>query len=330
MRKGAPTNQLQSPLSGLIENFIREKRACGYRYQRESHELFRLDRFLCQIGLQAPELPRDIVHKWTAKQLHEKPSNQRLRIIRIRQFALYLRRQGVDAYVPETTKVSIKRIEFAPFIFSRQQIRSILQAADNTQPNSRSPIRHLIMPDVFRLLYCCGMRVSEVLHLKSSDVDLPSGMLTVRTSKFNKDRLVPMSPSMAGRLEKYASALGESYSSSIFFPTRDGSPYSKVTVYNFFRQLLWKCGIPHQGRARGPRLHDLRHSFAVHKLENWYRQGVDLNVKLPLLATYMGHKNLVSTQWYLHLTPDIFPNIATRLEQFAGHVIPRRANNETN
>jgi integrase/recombinase XerD len=316
--------QCHSPLSELMEKFIHEKQACGYRYQRESHELLRLDRFLCKIGLQSPELPRDIVDKWTAKQVYEKPSNQRLRIIRIRQFALYLRRQGIDAYVPETTKAAVKHIEFTPYIFNHQQVGNILRAADSTPPDSRSPMRHLIMPEVFRVLYCCGMRVSEVLHLKFSDVNLAAGILTIRKSKFNKDRLVPLAPTMTARLRKYASVLGEGDSSSVFFSKADGKPYSRGMVYYFFRQLLWKCSIPHGGRGKGPRLHDLRHSFAVHRLESWYRQGADLGVKLPFLAAYMGHKNLISTQWYLHLTPEIFPNIVTRLEQFAGHVIPRR------
>jgi integrase/recombinase XerD len=316
--------QCHSPLSELMEKFIHEKQAYGYRYTRENHELLRLDRFLCKIGLQSLELPRDIVDKWTAKRVYEKASNQRLRIIRIRQFALYLRRQGINAYVPETTKAFVKRIEFTPYIFNHQQVNNILQAADNTPPDTRSPMRHLIMPEVFRLLYCCGMRVSEVLHLKSSDVNLAAGILTIRKSKFNKDRLVPLAPAMTARMRKYASVLGEGNSSSVFFSKADGEPYSKGTVYYFFRQLLWKCSIPHGGRGKGPRLHDLRHSFAVHRLESWYRQGEDLGVKLPLLAAYMGHKNLVSTQWYLHLTPEIFPNIVTRFEQFAGHVIPRR------
>lgn len=313
--------QCHSPLSELMEKFIHEKQAYGYRYIRESHELIRLDRFLCKIGLQSLELPRDVVDKWTSKRVYEKPSNQKLRIIRIRQFALYLRRQGIDAYVPETTKAAVKGREFTPYIFSHQQVEDILEAADTTQPDSRSPMRHLIMPEIFRLLYCCGMRVSEVLHLNFSDVNLDAGILTIRKSKFNKDRLVPLAPTMTARLRKYASVLGEA---SVFFPKTGGKPYNKGTVYYFFRQLLWKCSISHGGRGKGPRLHDLRHSFAVHRLERWYRQGADLGVKLPLLAAYMGHKNLVSTQFYLQITPEIFPDIVNRFEQFAGHVIPRR------
>ena len=90
-----------------------------------------------------------------------------------------------------------------------------------------------------------------------------------------------------------------------------------------------ECGIPHKGRGKGPRLHELRHSFAVHKLESWYKQGGDLNTKLPVLATYLGHKSLAGTQRYLQLTPEIFPDINKRLEQFVGNLISGDENNET-
>lgn len=313
-----------SPLFEEMEKFIQEKQAHGYKYARERLELLKLDRFLWKNGLQSPKLPREIVDQWTAKRDYEKSSNQRLRIIRIRQFALYLCRQGLDAYVPESTRAT-KCTEFIPYIFNQQQIKNILQAADNIPPDSRSPKRHLVMPEIFRLLYCCGMRVSELVRLKIADVNLDAGMLSIFKTKFNKDRLVPLAPTMTIRLRKYAATvLNATDASSAFFPKFDGTPYSKTTIYSYFRQLIWKCNIPHGGRGKGPRLHDLRHSFAVHRLESWYRQGADLGVKLPLLATYMGHKNLVSTQWYLRLTPEIFPDIVKQLEQFAGHVIPRR------
>lgn len=312
-----------SPLANLMAEFLREKQVCGYLYERESYELLRLDRFLCGTGLKAVALPRDIVDEWTAKQAHEKPGTQKLRAIRIRQFALFLRQHGVEAYVPEAIRTPINRIEFTPYIFRREEIEKILQAVDRMPPDTRAPMRHLIMPEIFRLLYCCGMRVSEVLQLKVADVDLGSGVLTIREGKFNKDRLVPMAASITMRLRRYASLLGNA--SGTFFPAPDGGPYSKVTVYHIFRQLLLACHIPHGGRGRGPRLHDLRHSHAVHKLNDWYRQGVDLGAKLPLLSTYMGHKSLVGTQRYLQVTPEIFPDITSRLDQFADHVIPRRA-----
>ena len=114
--------------------------------------------------------------------------------------------------------------------------------------------------------------------------------------------------------------MGESTPEAMFFPAPDGGPYSTVTVYGLFRQLLRKCAIAHRGRGKGPRLHELRHAFAIHNLERWYRQGENLDAKLPLLAAYLGHRSLAGTQRYLCLTPELFPDISRRLEDFSGHV----------
>jgi integrase len=242
----------------------------------------------------------------------------------IRQFLLFLRRNGLNAHLPAAVKRSVDCPSFTPYIFLREEVKRIIQAADKLQPDARCPMRHLIIPEVFRLLYGCGMRLGEVLHLRVVHVDLNAGILTVLGAKFNKDRLVPMAPSMLARLRKYETVIGTRDPSSVFFPAPDGGPYSVVTLYWIFRRLLRECGIAHGGRGKGPRLHDLRHAFAVHRLENWYREGTDLGAKLPVLAVYMGHKNLASTQRYLRLTPEIFPDICNRLEESTGHVIPRR------
>jgi integrase/recombinase XerD len=107
-----------------------------------------------------------------------------------------------------------------------------------------------------------------------------------------------------------------------FFVAPHGGHYDSSTFYRWFRELLWETGVPYRGRLRGPRVHDLRHTFAVHCLERWYREGCDLNVKLPLLMFYMGHKTLGATQRYLRLTPEIFPDINCRLENYTGNIIP--------
>lgn len=259
--------EFHSPLAELMTRFLYEKQTCGYRYERDSYELLRLDHFLCLIGLKTAGLPRDVVDKWTARKINETPSNQKLRVIRIRQLALFLRQEGVEAYVPEAPRIPVNRTEFVPYIFCRKEIEKLLDAVDRMPPDPRAPMRHWIMPEIFRLLYCCGMRVGEVLQLQVADVDLDSGVLTIREGKFNKDRLVPMALSIAMRMRRYASVLDNS--SIVFFPAPNGGPYSKVTVYQIFRRLLLACHIPHGGRGRGPRLHDLRHSYAVHKLESW-------------------------------------------------------------
>jgi integrase len=162
------------------------------------------------------------------------------------------------------------------------------------------------------------------LRLRVRDVDLDRGVLTVRQGKFRKDRLVPPALSLVSRLRKYADGFGDRPPDAIFFPGPSGGPFSLRTVYSLFRKLLLQCRIPHGGRGKGPRVHDLRHGFAVHRLLRWYREGADLDAKLPLLATYLGHQHLSGTQRYLHLTAELFPDIVARVDAAFGDVIPRR------
>jgi integrase len=205
-----------------------------------------------------------------------------------------------------------------------EELRKFFQAVDALEPTARSPLRHLIMPEVFRLLYGCGFRVREVLKLRVRDVDLNQGIITVRQGKFRKDRLVPPVLPLVNRLRKYAARFENRPPDAIFFPGPSGGPFSLRAVYTLFRQLLLQCGIPHAGRGKGPRIHDYRHLFAVHTLRRWYRDGADLDAKLPLLATYLGHQHLSGTQRYLHLTAELFPEITTRADAAFGDVIPRR------
>ena len=249
-----------SPLGGLMAKFIHEKQSCGYRYDIGICGLRRLDRFLCDCGLQNLELPREVVDRWTAKRSHERAGTQKLRFTIVRQFALFVRRQGFEAHVPETRQASVVNMDFTPYVFRHEEVKNILEAADHLPPDKRTPMRHLIMPELFRLLYCCGMRVSEALRLRVADVDLDAGVLTIRNAKFNKDRLLPLPNSMTMRLQQYAAALGEPAPEAIFFPAPDGGSYSTVTIYGVFRHLLRECGIAHRGRGKGPRLHELRHN----------------------------------------------------------------------
>jgi integrase/recombinase XerD len=127
------------------------------------------------------------------------------------------------------------------------------------------------------------------------------------------------------RLRKYAAHFENRPPDATFFPGPSGRPFSLRTVYTLFRRLLLQCGIPHAGRGKGPRIHDARHLFAVRTLRRWDRDGEDLDAKLPLLATYLGHQHLSGTQYYLHLTAELFPEITARADAAFGDVIPRRS-----
>lgn len=306
--------QFHSSLAPQIEAFIQEKRACGYRYITETAQLRRLDRFLCENECSDQRLSRTLVERWTTKQPHERPSTHKARLLMVSQFALYLRRRGIQAHVPDSKLTSVVRLDFTPYIFTREQIRRLLETVDRLPFDPRAPERHLVMPELFRLLYGCGLRAGEVLRLCIADVDFDGGVLTIRQGKFRKDRFVPMAPSLTERLRQYASVMKLCSPESVVFPNPSGGNYSLKTLYLLFRRLLRQCSIPHGGRGQGPRLHDLRHTFAVHCLERWYRQGEDLNARLPLLVAYLGHQSLRGTQRYLRLTPEVFPDIIARLE----------------
>lgn len=314
----------QSILGPLIENFIQEKQACGYKYTTETDSLWRLDRFLCQEELRSLELPRALVQRWIEKDPNEAPGTQRERIGLLRRFGIFLIHQGYPAYLPDIRSTPKREFFFVPHIFSHEEIRRIFSAADALAPNPRSPLRHLLLPEIFRVLYSCGLRLGEVIRLKVENVDLASGILTINQGKFHKDRLVPMAPSLVVRLQLYANFLGHRCKDSIFFPAPHDGSYHRNTIYRAFRQLLWKARISHGGRSQGPRLHDLRHTFAVHRLEKWCREGADLNAKLPVLSKYMGHQSVSSTQHYLRLTAEIFSDLTARTSAQYGNLIPRR------
>jgi integrase len=237
---------------------------------------------------------------------------------------MYMCRLGHPAHVPDRSLAAKSGAGFSPRILTHAEVQQLLHAVDQLTPTAYAPLRHLIMPEVFRLLYGCGFRLGEVLHLRVADVDLDRGVITVREGKFGKDRLVPPALPLVLRLQKYAAGFGARSAAAFFFPSPHGGPWSIQAVYSLYRELLLRCGIPHAGRGKGPRVHDLRHTMAVHTLLRWYHEGADLDAKLPMLATYLGHQSLAGTQRYLHLTAELFPEITVRVNAAFGDVIPRR------
>ena len=324
MSTNSPGLTFHSPLAPLLKQFIQEKRARGYRYDEPARLLARLDQHLCGAAPAPATLPQSATSQWLAKRPNESARTHQHRVSIVRQFARFMRRLGYPADVPDRSPATKNGADFISRILTRAEVQSVLHAVDQLTPTAHSPLRHLVMPEVFRLLYGCGFRLNEVLHLRVADVDLNHGILTVREGKFGKDRLVPPTVALVQRLQHYDAGFDRRRCDAFFFPSHDGGARRGGVVYHLFRQLLLQCGISHGGRGQGPRLHDLRHTFAVHTLVRWYREGADLDAKLPVLATYLGHQSLLGTQRYLHLTVELFPEIAARANATFGDVIPRR------
>ena len=323
---GSKPSEFNSSLAPFMDQFVREKRAVGYRYNSGVYLLMRLDRFLAREAPNDETLTRVAARKWLAKGSFESGASQQHRFTVVRQFALFLCRLGHPAYVPDRSLSAKREQTFSPRILTHAEVRLILREVDRLAPTAHSPLRHLVMPEIFRLLYGCGFRLSEVLKLRVADADLNRGVLTVRDGKFGKDRHVPPALPLVRRLQAYDVALGPRKASAFFFPSDRGGPWRGVTVYALFRRLLFRSGIQHGGPGKGPRVHDLRHTFAVHTMLRWYREGIDLDAKLPVLATYLGHESLKGTQRYLHMTAELHPEVVRRVNVDFGDVIPRRVN----
>lgn len=323
MRKREPLiwPHFQSAWAPLLTDHLEDKRRCGFRYQREVYHLLQLDRLFMAKDVVDIALTEALVTEWLSSTLQKSPSTHRKRVIAIRQLALFMQRQGFKADLPPIPMSPRKELKSKARIFTRCEITRLFKAADELLNLPHTPLRHRVIPELIRLLYGCGLRIGEACRLTLSDVDLDSGVLTIKQGKFNKDRLVPMAPGLQRRLQHYVRYLQHTGADDCFFPSPRGQ-YVPRSVYHIFRELLESAGIKHGGRGHGPRLHEIRHSFAVHQLENWYRSGEDLNAKLPLLATYLGHKSLVGTQAYLQFTLTLHTDIAERFESQYGFVIP--------
>lgn len=305
----------------LLIQFVQMKRSLGFDYSTDANILKRFSKFTLQYTIENNTLTKELVDDWTEKRPNERDVTWESRINNLKQFALFLNNLGYDAYIP-TCKAKINRHSYVPHIFTYEQIRHLLNECDNIKPHPLSN-KHSVFPAIYRMLYSCGLRVSEAVKLKQKDVDLKRGTIIIRSAKFDKDRLIPMSSSLTRYLEEYSLKIHTfSTSEDYFFMKKDGTAYSTDTIYRDFRTILWKCGIAHGGKGRGPRLHDLRHTFAVHSLNQMIQQGLELYCALPILSTYLGHASVGATEKYVRLTAEVYPEILDAVSQTCAYIFP--------
>jgi integrase len=325
MKTGYLELHCQSPLAPYAVEYIAQKRAFGLKCRGEVEILNMFDGFCRERGLTQAVLPQDLFDAWCEKRPHENGTTHGIRIDHVRRFSEFLVNRGVG--IPAVFPPAPRRDKtFLPHIFTQTEISLLFAAVDQTQPclrYGRQSLAHLIMPILFRMLYCCGLRVGEATKLKTANVDLSAGVLRLTETKGDKERIVPMSASLTLLCTEYkANPIVQSCGSEYFFPAPDMTHYAACTIYERFREALFTAGIGRGGRGSGPRLHDLRHTFAVHTLNRWAAEGKDVYVLLPVLMTYLGHNQIKSTAKYLRLVPEAYAQITVPFEESFGEVFP--------
>ena len=314
--------EFQGLLASYLNELLAEKRMLGFKYLEQERCLREFDllslEYDCSSGL-----PKELVMAYIEKKPHWSRSTQQHKVSIARSVALHLQKHGLSAYLCDKTNVTNDAGNFKPYIFTRQQMEDIFHLADNITPRGGLN-SEVFYPVILRMLYGCGLRISEALSLKMKDVDLSKGLLYIYDSKNRKDRIIPMDESLTAFCRKYAERIHAVYTDDdYFFKSPKGGHYAKNTVYYYFRELMWKCGISHGGRKNGgPRLHDVRHTFCVHSLYQFLKNGISHRAALPILSAYMGHSSLDSTGRYLKLTAEAFPDLTAQMEKEFGHIIP--------
>lgn len=238
----------------------------------------------------------------------------------LRGFYAYAVSRGHVATSPVTTVIPRRPPPFVPYIYSPDEVRRLLLATDVYQRN-RSCVEPTTVRTMILLLYGAGLRLREALALTRSDVDFGARVLTIRQTKFYKSRFVPVGSQLCDALARYAGRPGFrgliTGESTPFFTNRAGGAMNQSTTERIFQRLRASAGIHRTDGARyQPRLHDLRHSFAVHRLTSWYRQGLDVQLLLPQLSVYLGHVHLEHTTVYLSMTPELLTEASKRFERY--------------
>lgn len=307
-----PAPRFGSFLGPLMRKHLVLMRAMGYRYNWYEKHMLKLDRFLqCRRDLAGQSL-RTVIQEWT----NAKPSPQHaLDCLKLgRALSKALLRVDPNNKVVAWDRLIERAAEQRhrrPHILSESDICNVFQAALSF-PSPRSPLRPQTAYTMLVLAYCAGLRLGEIVHLNLGDIDLENQIITIRETKFFKTRRLPLSTSAAAALKAYLDARQKAGASmepaaGVFWHwhNRGAGRYSYTMTEHLLIRVLRHAGIkPQKGRA-GPRVHDLRHAFVVHRMLAWYRQGINPQPYLPFLATYMGHRDINSTLVYLTITQEL-------------------------
>jgi len=307
-------------LHHVIEKYILMKQSMGMRFCTEASILRGFSRTMGSRDM--ADIDPDAVSICLRSRRHPRVICYRKARVLVRFYRFAIARGYADCS-PLPPTIPKPRNNFVPYIYTVEELRRLL-AASEILDRQRGRMETITFRTLLTTLYGTGLRISEALSLTFADVNLQEALLIIRESKFFKTRWVPVGPRLRELLTTYAEKrrrwpcpLGKE--DSAFFAARDGTFIGRRSCAEYvFRQICNRAGVRRSdGAAFQPRLHDIRHTTAVHRLVDWYRQGGDVQRLLPSLATYLGHRGIDSLQWYLTMTPELLNEANTRFERYA-------------
>ena len=303
-------------LREAIDQYITWRRAQGMRLQTQAYALQRFSRGIGD-EVDCDEVRGEQVSVFLAAGATTS-GNRAFLHSTLTGFYRYAIGRGLATRSPVPAEAPKVSVAASPYIYSRDELRRLLDAVRTYRQRINQLEPHTLRSFIL-ILYGAGLRRQEALNLTMADVNLRGALFTVRETKFDKTRLVPLGPHLARVMKDYATQRKASNASQAdeapFFVNRDGSPLAARTVSKAFARLRQAAGVSRDDGVRyQPHLHDLRHSFAVHRLTAWYREGADVQRMLPLLSTYLGHASIAGTQVYLSMTPELLHEAALRFE----------------
>ena len=312
-----------------IHEFIEQKNAIGYPYKHSSIILARFD------DMVAKEFPADVTitkamcDAWIKKYENLHQNTLTRNVTPVRQLAKYMNGIGKAAYVIPSY-VGRKQLKYPAHIYTMQEKVAFFHSVDQCKSFVKnSPTKHYVVPVIFRLMYCCGLRESEALNLSVNDVDLQDGKITIRESKGWRARNVFMSDEMLNQCRQYNDAISKiSPERTAFFPNKDGKVLSYRTLNKWFHEFWDILPESKKESASNACPHSFRHTFAVDRLNSWVREGKDINAMYMYLSEYMGHLNYRATDYYLHLVSEFYPDLEDMLSNMNKNILPEVCHEE--
>ena len=304
-----------SALRAALDDYLCIRHRLGFTMPQDGRMLEGFVAFLDRAGAQ--RITTELALAWARRPVDVHPFTWRQRLTVVRGFARYLATLDPASEVPPVDLLPGHRPRITPYIYSQAEITALMAAARRLRPALRAA-RH---ETLIGLLAVTGARPGEALGLDRTDVDLDNAVVHVRVGKKNKQRDVPVHPSTVGALRGYAGlrdARCPTPSSPAFFLSARGRRMGREELNATFIQLVRQVGSEGASFRVRPRPYDLRHAFAVHTLIDWYRSGENVDRRMPLLSTYLGHVDPASTYWYLEAVPELLALVSERMERLSG------------